>query len=187
MCGHEGRRGEGRGSLPGHTGWWDCMGHAVTQQLGANHTCAHIGAALSRARWGHLGTQPATPVLLLTLSPSCKSLWNPPPPDGAPYCTGCTLEGQSMYRLFFIQSQAKRIFYSFLFLLHIQKSFFPYHSPLSVLLMPSGRRRRVRSPHQYGYKRGSARGWAKRRLMKDYSGMIANNQELIHCVALSHR
>lgn len=29
-----------------------------------------------------------------------------PPPDGAPYCTGCTLEGQSMYRLFFIQSQA---------------------------------------------------------------------------------
>lgn len=55
------------------------MGHAVTQQLGANHTCAHIGAALSRAHRGHLGTQPATPVLLLTLSPSCKSLWNTPP------------------------------------------------------------------------------------------------------------
>lgn len=70
------------------------MGHAVTQQLGANHTCARVDGTLSRARRGHLGTLPATPVLLLTLSPPHIDPCGTPPPlpptpaDGATYCTG---------------------------------------------------------------------------------------------------
>lgn len=36
-------------------------------------------------------------------------------------------------------------------------------------------------------KQGLAQSKKKRQLMKDYLAMIANNQELIHCVALSYR
>lgn len=32
-----------------------------------------------------------------------------------------------------------------------------------------------------------AQGYGKRQLIKYYTAMIPNNQELIHCVALSHR
>lgn len=53
-----------QGTPSGETAWDKLC--AVTQQLSANHTCAHTGITLSRAHRGHLGTLPATPVLLLT-------------------------------------------------------------------------------------------------------------------------
>lgn len=62
----DGRRREGRGSLPGHAGWWGCMVFTVTQQLSANHTCAHTGATLSGASRGHLSFFSPSPTYINT-------------------------------------------------------------------------------------------------------------------------
>ncbi|CAL8382170.1 unnamed protein product [Arctogadus glacialis] len=66
-------KAEGRGALPGRTGWRAGVGHAVPPQPRANHTCAHTGSAFSRARQRSPGYSASEHLASSSLSSSSPS------------------------------------------------------------------------------------------------------------------
>lgn len=154
------------------------MTHSVTAGWCQNHTCAHIDTILSKAHRGHMGTVSATPVVL-TFSPWSRSLWKSP--VRATHYTGY-MPDWLLWRAVDVKSV----------LLTKWRILNSSVDTVSVLVFccVSVANTLTQESHESGHtinmgkSKGQHRVMKKRWLRKDYAALRANNQKLIHCIAL---